>query len=119
MTATSLRHVFEAVVRAPAHGRWPDRGEGFAVDASVIEADASRYHGKAPDEVDWSAPEHQTRAVAEFLSAFDDDDNCRRRSQAAEGDLADRSLFGVDGESQQTGAIWLWPPIIWSTPGMR
>ena len=26
------------------------KGEGFAVDASVIEADASRYHGKAPDE---------------------------------------------------------------------
>ena len=25
------------------------KGEGFAVDASVIEADASRYHGKAPD----------------------------------------------------------------------
>jgi hypothetical protein len=33
------------------------KGEGFAVDASVIEADASRYHGKAPDEIDWSLPE--------------------------------------------------------------
>jgi hypothetical protein len=43
------------------------KGEGFAVDASVIEADASRYHGKAPGEIDWSAPERQTRAVAEFL----------------------------------------------------
>ena len=43
------------------------KGEGFAVDASVMEADASRYHGKAPDEIDWSAPERQTRAVAEFL----------------------------------------------------
>ena len=32
------------------------------------------YHGKAPDEIDWSAPERQTRAVAEFLSAFDDED---------------------------------------------
>ena len=42
------------------------KGEGFAVDASVIEADASRYHGKAPGEIDWSAPERQTRAVAEF-----------------------------------------------------
>jgi hypothetical protein len=31
------------------------------------EADASRYHGKAPDEIDWSVPERQTRAVAEFL----------------------------------------------------
>src|SRR5262249_48311068 len=48
-------------------------GEGFAVDASVIEADASRYHGKAPDEIDWSAPERQTRAAAEFLVGLDDE----------------------------------------------
>src|SRR5476651_2670373 len=50
------------------------KGEGFAVDASVMEADASRYHGKAPDEIDWSAPERQTRAVSEFLAGLDDDD---------------------------------------------
>ena len=47
------------------------KGEGFAVDASVMEADASRYHGRAPDEIDWSAPERQTRAVNEFLAALD------------------------------------------------
>jgi transposase len=68
-----LRHVFEAVVRA-CMDVGLIKGEGFAVDASVIEADASRYHGKAPDDIDWSAPERQTRAVAEFLSALDDDD---------------------------------------------
>ena len=51
-----LRHVFEAVVRACMEAGLV-KGEGFAVDASVIEADASRYHGKAPDEIDWSAPE--------------------------------------------------------------
>jgi hypothetical protein len=28
----------------------------------VIEADASRYHGKAPDEIDWSDPKRQTRS---------------------------------------------------------
>ena len=50
------------------------KGEGFAVDASVIEADASRYHGKAPDEIVWSDPKRQTRAVTEFLSGLDDDD---------------------------------------------
>jgi transposase len=68
-----LRHVFEAVVRA-CMDVGLIKGEGFAVDASVIEADASRYHGKAPDDIDWSAPERQTRAVAEFLSALDDND---------------------------------------------
>jgi hypothetical protein len=49
------------------------KAEGFAVDASVMEADASRYHGKAPNEIDWSSPERQTRAVVEFLSGLDDD----------------------------------------------
>jgi hypothetical protein len=67
-----LRHVFEAVVRA-CMDFGLIKGEGFAVDASVIEADASRYHGKAPDAIDWSAPERQSR-VAEFLTALDDDD---------------------------------------------
>ena len=69
-----LRHVFEAVVRACMEAGLV-KGEGFAVDASVIEAAASRYHGKAPDEIDWSAPERQTRAVAEFLSSLDDEDS--------------------------------------------
>ena len=68
-----FRQVFEAVVRACMDAGLV-KGEGFAVDASVMEADASRYHGKAPDEIDWSVPERQTRAVAEFLGALDDDD---------------------------------------------
>jgi transposase len=68
-----LRHVFEAVVRACMDAGLV-KGEGFAVDASVMEADASRYHGKAPGEIDWSLPERQTRAVAEFLGAVDDED---------------------------------------------
>jgi len=39
-----------------------------------MEADASRYRGKAPDEIDWSAPGRQTRAAAEFLAGLDDED---------------------------------------------
>jgi transposase len=68
-----LRQLFEAVVGACMNAGLV-KGEGFAVDASVMEADASRYHGKAPDEIDWSAPERQTRAVSEFLASLDDDD---------------------------------------------
>jgi hypothetical protein len=48
-----LRHVFERVVAA-CMAAGLVKGEGFAVDASVIEANASRYRGKAPDELDWS-----------------------------------------------------------------
>ena len=67
-----FRQLFEAVVRACMDAGLV-QGEGFAIDASVIEANASRYHGKTPDEIDWSAPERQTRAVVEFLGAIDDD----------------------------------------------
>ena len=68
-----LRQLFEAVARACMDAGLV-KGEGFAVDASVMEADASRYHGKAPDEINWSAPERQTRAVSEFLAGLDDED---------------------------------------------
>jgi transposase len=68
-----LRQVFEAVVRARMDAGLV-KGEGFAVDASVMEANASRYHGKAPGEIDWSVPERQTRAAAEFLAGLDDED---------------------------------------------
>ena len=43
-----FRHIFERVVIACMAGGLV-KGEGFAVDASVMEANASRYHGKAPE----------------------------------------------------------------------
>jgi hypothetical protein len=55
------------------------KGEGFAVDASVMEANASRYHGKAPDELDWTDAQRQKRAVAEYLAGLE------AETQAQEG----------------------------------
>ena len=49
------------------------KGEGFAVDASIIKADASRQRGVAGDEVDWSDPKLSSRAVREYLEALDED----------------------------------------------
>jgi transposase len=66
-----LRHIFERVVWA-AMAMGLVKGEGFAVDASVLEANASRYHGKAPNELDWTDKQRQTRAVAEYLAALDE-----------------------------------------------
>jgi transposase len=64
-----LRHVFETVVRrCMAEGLVG--GEGFAVDASLIKADANRQHG-----VDGSQglpPEKSSRAVDEYLAVLDD-----------------------------------------------
>ena len=64
-----FRHIFERVVMA-CMAAGLVKGEGFAVDASVMEANASRYHGKAPDEIAWVEPERQTRAVKEYLAAL-------------------------------------------------
>ena len=64
-----FRHIFERVV-ATCMASGLIKGEGFAVDASVMEANASRYHGKAPDEIVWAEPERQSRAVKEYLVAL-------------------------------------------------
>jgi transposase len=67
-----LRHIFERVVAACMTAGLVG-GEGFAVDASVMEANASRYHGQAPDEINWAEPERQTRAVKEYLARLEAD----------------------------------------------
>src|SRR3974390_2651271 len=64
-----LRHIFERVV-ATCMAAGLVKGEGFAVDASVMEANASRYHGKAPGELDGTDAQRQKRAVAEYLAAL-------------------------------------------------
>src|SRR5215475_5899552 len=48
------------------------KGEGFAVDASVVAADANRQRGVPGSEaVDWKDPALSTRAVREYLEALD------------------------------------------------
>jgi len=50
------------------------RGEGFAIDASVVKADANRQRGVPSTEtIDWSNPELGTRAVQEYLQALEQD----------------------------------------------
>jgi hypothetical protein len=81
------RHIFERVVWA-AMEMGLVKGEGFAVDASVLEANASRYHGKAPDELDWTDKQRQTRAVAGVSRRTRRGGRARSQSQGAQGDLA-------------------------------
>jgi len=68
----TLRMVFEEVVcgcmQAGLIG-----GEGFAVDASVIEADASRFQRVEGAEVDWTLEQRATRPVQEYLVALESD----------------------------------------------
>jgi len=88
-----LRHIFERVVMA-AMAMGLVKGEGFAVDASVMEANASRYHGKAPDELDWTEKQRQKRAVAEYLAAL-------KAEAAVEGDVPDDGAGGGPESKQQ------------------
>src|SRR6266567_2028215 len=64
-----LRHVFETVVRrCMAEGLVG--GEGFAVDASLIKADANRQHGI--NGLQGLPPEMSSRAIDEYLAVLDD-----------------------------------------------
>src|SRR5919206_1185319 len=64
-----LRRVFETTVqRCIAEGLVG--GEGFAVDASMIKADANRQRSVPGSE--WQAPEAANHAVREYLAVLDD-----------------------------------------------
>ena len=68
-----FRWMFDEVVRrCMAAGLV--KGEGFAVDASLIAANASHQHSVPPGEpCDWTNPEIDTRAMREYLAALDDE----------------------------------------------
>ena len=67
----TLRHVFESVLRR-CMSEGLIGGEGFAVDASVIKADASRARGIDGHEgIDRSQGEASSRAVREYLDALE------------------------------------------------
>jgi transposase len=65
-----LRTVFEEVVcgcmKAGLIG-----GEGFAVDASVIEADASRFERIEGAEIDWTEKQLSRRAIREYVDGLE------------------------------------------------
>jgi transposase len=68
--SNAFRLVFEAVVaRCIAEGLVG--GEGFAVDASVVKADASRARRVSGEEFQRIEPERATRAVREYLAGLD------------------------------------------------
>lgn len=67
----AFRFLFEEVVRqAMVEGLVG--GEGFAVDASAVKADANRQRGVAGDvDVDWGAPEQVRRPIREYLDSLE------------------------------------------------
>ena len=65
----TFRHLFESVLRR-CMSEGLVGGEGFATDASLVKADASRQYHRDDDD-DWG----KGRAVREYLAAIDEDDS--------------------------------------------
>jgi transposase len=66
----TLRFVFEQVLeRCVREGLVG--GEGFAIDASLVKADANRQRGVPGAEVDWTDQQSISRPVREYLAALD------------------------------------------------
>ncbi|MDA0306544.1 MAG: IS1182 family transposase [Proteobacteria bacterium] len=69
-----LRQMFERIVRQCMDAGLV-KGEGFAVDASVIEADASRFQRVEGSEVEWSDEQRASRAVQEYIVALESENS--------------------------------------------
>jgi len=91
-----LRHLFETVVeRCLREGLVG--GEGFAVDASLIAADANKQRSVPGDE--WSADNHGAgRAVREYLATLDD------AAFGAASEVTPKFISPSDPAAQWTGA---------------
>jgi transposase len=94
-----LRHVFETVVRrCMAEGLVG--GEGFAVDASLIAADANKQRSVPGHE--WSVedlPANATRAVKDYLARLDD------AAFGAASEVRPKFVSPSDPAAQWTGAL--------------
>lgn len=101
----AFRFLFEQVVeRCISEGLVS--GEGFAIDASIVKADASRSLSrslKRDDDDDWPRPGGSRRAVREYLDALD------------EGAQPMRSISTTDPAAQFTGATGDKPFYAYST----
>lgn len=85
----AFRHVLEAVLqRCMVEGLVG--GEGFAIDASVIKADASRAHSVSGAAFGYGSLERErsTRAVREYLQALDEDGQASLRNSVSLTDPA-------------------------------
>jgi transposase len=68
----TFRHVFESVLRR-CMTEGLVGGEGFAIDASVVKADANRARGvPGKQAMDWKSGTGATRAVREYLAAIEE-----------------------------------------------
>ena len=97
-----FRKLFEQVVfSCMAQGLV--KGEGFAVDASMIRADASEDNAvEAGEPIDWSDPKIASRPVTEYLDAIDQDGTPRKKISLT--DPTARWTAAIGGQARFTWA---------------
>jgi len=114
----AFRWLFDEVVRR-CMGAGLVKGEGFAVDASVVAADANRQRGVPSSEaIDWKDPALSTRAVHEYLEALDGES----LAQALPNRIFQRaSAFGISDrqDATQGGSKRRREAVVWADPGSR
>jgi transposase len=94
----AFRHVFETVVRR-AIKEGLVGGEGFAVDASLIAADANKQHSvPGTDETDWQSLAATRRSVQEYLDTLD------KEAWGAASEVTPKFISKSDPAAQWTGA---------------
>lgn len=99
----AFRHVFEMVLRRCMHEGLVG-GEGFAVDASVVRADANRHRHWEGDDDEFDA--NTSRAVREYLQALDTDSGHKDKQR--------RPISETDPAAQYTAAVG--QPAFYATP---
>jgi IS5 family transposase len=104
----ALRHVFESVLRL-CMTKGLVGGEGFAVDASIIKADANRARGVSSTEViDWSRGDGLSRAVREYLEALEQNNPAgeegEETSEFAESAATVKNISATDPAARWTAA---------------
>ncbi len=77
-----FRFVFDSVVqRCVEEGLV--KGEGFAIDASLVKADVSRQRAiRGSEIINWGPSEEQSRPVREYLSALDEKPNLKSKPKS-------------------------------------
>jgi transposase len=101
----TFRQLFETVLRrCMAEGIV--RGEGFAVDASVVKADANRARGVPGNEtIDWGSTDKQSRAVREYLAGVEENNSKENKSLAsADSEAPPKNISLTDPAARWTAA---------------
>jgi len=94
-----LRQLFETTVRRCIEEGLVG-GEGFAVDASLIRADANKQRSaEASEQVDWEAMAATRRSVQEYLDTLDD------AAWGAANEVKPKFVSKSDPAAQGTGAL--------------